>query len=102
MVHLGVEKGLAIEVKSILLSILVYDEDEEDNHSAKATSDAVVENLISVWLAETKIATEEFDDHARFVESQICIILLAFGKKRPKVSCEAWMRRRVLMAQRTS
>jgi solute carrier family 25 protein 16 len=87
MVHLGVEKGLASEVTGILLGILVYDEDEEIyvKETAKATSAAVVENLISTWLAKTKLATEEFDDHAKFVEGQIALILLAFGKKRPKV-----------------
>lgn len=88
MVHLGVEKGLASEVKSTLLSILVYDEDEEDSvrETARATSVSMVENLISTWLAKIKLAAEEFDDHAKFVEGQIQLILLAFGKKRPKVS----------------
>jgi solute carrier family 25 protein 16 len=87
MVNLGVEKGLASEVKSILLSILVYDEDEEDlaRVTSRTNSNAMVDNLIATWLAKSKIASEEFDDHAKFVEGQIQLILLAFGKKRPKV-----------------
>lgn len=88
MVHLGIEKGLASEVKSTLLSILVYDEDEQNSvrDAARATSASMVENLISTWLAKTRLAAEEVDDHAKFVEGQIQLILLAFGKKRPKVS----------------
>lgn len=88
MVHLGIEKGLAVEVKSTLLSILIYDEDEDDSvkEDAKATSDALVENLLSTWFAKTKLAQDEFDDHAKFVQGQIQLILLAFGKKRPEAS----------------
>ncbi len=87
IVHLGIEKGLAAEVKSTLLGILIYDEDEEDSvkEVAQAASAALVENLLSTWLAKTKLASEGFDDHARFVEGQIELILLTFGKKRPKV-----------------
>ncbi len=74
-------------MKSTLLGILIYDEDEEDSvkEVAQAASAALVENLLSTWLAKTKLASEGFDDHARFVEGQIELILLTFGKKRPKV-----------------
>lgn len=87
MVHLGVEKGLAFEARDTLLGILIYDEEEEAHvQEAKATSDAVAENLMSTWLAKSKLALEELNDHAKFVETQIQLILLAFGKRRPKVS----------------
>ncbi|EKD17455.1 uncharacterized protein L3040_005058 [Drepanopeziza brunnea f. sp. 'multigermtubi'] len=83
--HLGVEKGLASEARDTLLGILIYDEEEEEHlKEAKATSDAVADSLMSTWLAKSKLALEEFNDHAKFVETQIQSILLAFGKKRPK------------------
>ncbi len=87
IVHLGVEKGLAVQATNVLLETLVYEEDEEglDKEDAQATSDAVAENLIGTWLAKSKIANEEFNEHAKFVEKQLRSILFLFGKKRPKV-----------------
>ncbi len=86
-IHLGVEKGLAVEATSVLLEILVYEEDEEglDKDDAQATSDAVAESLITTWLAKSKIANEEFNEHAKFVEKQLKLVLFLFGRKRPKV-----------------
>lgn len=87
IINLGVEKGLAFETRDILLGILIYDEEEEEHlKDAKASSAAVAENLMSTWLAKSKLALDELNEHARFVESQIQLILLAFGKRRPTVS----------------
>ncbi|KAL5330382.1 hypothetical protein ACEPPN_003909 [Leptodophora sp. 'Broadleaf-Isolate-01'] len=84
IIHLGVEKGLAFEARDTLLGILIYDEEEEELlKDAKTTSAAVAENLMSTWLVKSKLALDEFNDHAKFVESQIQLILLAFGKRRP-------------------
>ena len=84
--NIGEEKGLALEAKNTLLGILVYDEDDEIQRAdAVHTSEAVSENLLAVWLKKHQAGNEEFDDEARFVEGQIQLILLAFGKKRPKV-----------------
>jgi solute carrier family 25 protein 16 len=69
------------------LEILVYDEDEAPAklEDSKVTSAAVAETLLATWLSKTKLASEEFDGHARFVESQIQVMLMSFGKRRPKV-----------------
>ncbi|PVH73890.1 hypothetical protein DL98DRAFT_519610 [Cadophora sp. DSE1049] len=84
IINLGVEKGLAFETRDTLLGILIYDEEEEEHlKDAKASSAAVAENLMSTWLAKSKLALDELNEHARFVESQIQLILLAFGKRRP-------------------
>jgi solute carrier family 25 protein 16 len=85
--NLGEEKGLATETKSTILELLVYDEDEEEGElldDARATSSAILENLLGLWLEKSKVASAEFDNDARFTETQIQTILLAFGKKRPK------------------
>jgi solute carrier family 25 protein 16 len=83
---LGEEKGLAVEAKNTLLSILVYDEDEEGEllEDAKATSSSVSANLFSVWLQKSLVAATDLDPDAQFIENQLEMILLAFGKKRPK------------------
>lgn len=87
VMHLGVEKGLAFETRDTLLEILIYDEEDEVHlKDAKASSDGVANNLMATWIAKSKLALEEFNDHAKFVATQVQLILLAFGKKRPKVS----------------
>ncbi|KAL2070178.1 hypothetical protein VTL71DRAFT_13204 [Oculimacula yallundae] len=84
IIHLGVEKGLAFEARDTLLEILIYDEEDEEHlKDAKATSAAVAEILMSTWLAKSKLALDELNEHAKFVESQVQAILLAFGKRRP-------------------
>ena len=84
---LGEEKGLAIEARNVLLGLLIYEEDEEEElvKDDNATSEAVAESLLATWLAKVNAASTEFDSEAHFVEGQIQLILVAFGKKRPKV-----------------
>ena len=83
---IGEEKGLALEAKNTLLSILVYDEDDEvERDDAMRTSEAVSENLLAVWLQKHQAGNADFDNQARFVEGQLQLILITFGKKRPKV-----------------
>lgn len=85
MIHMGVEKGLAIEARDILLEILVYDEEEESRlEDAQFTSDAVADSLLATWLEKTEVAAGECDEHAIFLVKQIQDILIAFGKRRPK------------------
>jgi hypothetical protein len=84
--NLGEEKGLALEAKETLLGILVVDEDDElEKEDAVNTSEAVSENLLAVWLKKHQAGNADFDNEARFVEGQIQLILLSFGRKRPKV-----------------
>jgi solute carrier family 25 (mitochondrial carrier protein), member 16 len=85
---LGQEKGLAVEARDTLLEILVYDEDDTEIEDAKATSKVIAHNLVETWLEKYRHASEELDNSSRFVQEQIQMILLAFGKKRPKVQAE--------------
>jgi solute carrier family 25 protein 16 len=85
--NIGTEKDLAIEARDTILEILVYDEEEEttEKEDARTTSEALGENLLETWLGMRKAAIEENDEHTKFVEKQVRAILIAFGKKRPKV-----------------
>lgn len=87
MIHMGVEKGLAIEARDILLEILIYDEEEEESRleDAQFTSDAVADSLLETWLEKTEVAAGECDEHAIFLVKQLQDILIKFGRKRPKV-----------------
>jgi solute carrier family 25 protein 16 len=91
--HISGEKGLAFQARKTLLDILIHGEDEEaesEMQDAKETSDKISQDLIEIWLLKTRLANEEFDKNALFIEGQLRLILLAFGKKRPKVRFRAF------------
>ena len=86
MSHLGNQKSLANEAKLTLLDILVYDDEGKDIEDAKTTSATITDNLLATWLAKAdKASSTDFDVEAEFIEGQVQLILLSFGKKRPKV-----------------
>jgi solute carrier family 25 protein 16 len=99
---IGVERGLAIMARKTLLAILVYEEDDPKVGDAKATSDALSETLMSTWLEKSKAGLDQFDSRAQFVAEQIQLILVAFGKKRPKVCGRFTDLRILLICYRTS
>ncbi|PQE16357.1 Tuberous sclerosis 1 protein [Rutstroemia sp. NJR-2017a WRK4] len=82
--HLGEEKGLATEARSNLLDVLIYDEDEGHIDDAVTTSDTVAENLLATWLAKNSSGSVDFNEKERFVAGQLKLILITFGRKRPK------------------
>lgn len=90
LTNLGTEKGLAHEARQTLLEILVWEEeDEDDEDHGKAdklmTAKAVAESLVETWILKSKAALDFADTQSKFVEGQIQIILLSFGRKKPKV-----------------
>ncbi|PBP15866.1 tuberous sclerosis 1 [Diplocarpon rosae] len=85
IVYLGTERGLWFEARDTILQLLIYDEEDEMFlQDAKTTSEAVADNLMGIWIAKSKLALEEFNEHAKFLEAQIQLILLSFGKRRPQ------------------
>lgn len=88
LINFGTQPKLADETRDILLDILVYDEDDSEGkclENVKATSFCIAEILLDSWLSRIKQADEEFNDHAGYVAGQIQLILIEYGKKRPKV-----------------
>ena len=83
--HMAEEKGLLDETQGCLLEILVYDTYEGANHDAENTSAVLSDNLMHVWLTKSSLASSKGDAAAHFIEEQIKIILMEFGKKNPKV-----------------
>jgi hypothetical protein len=83
--HLAKEKGLAVEARSLLLDILAYDADDEDNKNAAQTSAALSEKVLEIWLKNSTTASSDAEPASHFIEEQMKLVLIEFGKKRPKV-----------------
>jgi solute carrier family 25 protein 16 len=81
--HLGEEKGLADEIRGVLVEILVYDEDDENKEDAAKTAAILSSRLLEMWLKKAAISTTEAS--AKFMQQQIQLVLIEFGRKRPKV-----------------
>lgn len=78
------EKFLASEAQSILLEILVHDEDGEGSTEAAKISGALFEKLMKLWL-ENCNATAAEDPAAHLIKVQIQHVLISYGRKRTKV-----------------
>ncbi|PVH96021.1 hypothetical protein DM02DRAFT_617467 [Periconia macrospinosa] len=75
------------EARELLLSLLLFDADEDKDGDHQRLSNLFLGNLVDVYLARTKVpsSAEEInsqeDDH---VSQEIESVLVAFGRKRPK------------------
>lgn len=83
--QLAKEKGLAAETHGMLLDILAYDTDDGHYSDAVNTSAALSESLMEIWLTSSTIASPDAEPAARFLDEQMKLVLIEFGKKRPKV-----------------
>jgi len=84
--HMAEEKGLLDETHGCLLEILVYDTDGGANNDAANTSAVLADKLMHVWLTKSSLASSKGDAAAHFIEEQVKLILMDFGKKNPKVT----------------
>lgn len=83
--HLAEEKGLIFEYRGILLDILVYDTDDEKKSYDANASALLSEKLVELWLKNSIIASSDAGPAAQYLEEQVKLVLIEFGKKRPKV-----------------
>jgi len=86
----GYKRDAVEEAREFLLSIMVFDPEEDTSRERTATSKYFTERLIEAYLARTRIpsgaeenAVSPEDD---FVAHELDNILVAFGRKMPKVS----------------
>lgn len=93
LTHLGTEKELADDATETVLEVLLFDEDLEEGriHEAQDTSDGVAGSLLAIWLENTMIAEEKFDQYAVAVVKQAQLLLTEFGKKKPRVRPQAFV-----------
>jgi solute carrier family 25 protein 16 len=87
--HLADEKGLGVQTHRFLLDILIFDTDNGEKSDAAKTSAIISEKLLELWLKKSSSASLEGDPATRFLEEQIKLTLVAFGKRRPRVVLSA-------------
>lgn len=83
------EKGLASGCRKLLLAIMIFEPEDKDTvriESAKATSKAIAEKILEMWLKKSGIATADANPIAKYMEEQIKIVLLELGRRKPQVS----------------
>lgn len=89
---MGQAKLVVADARAIVLSVLAYD-DEDDPTGEKAKASAVfTDKLFEVFLEKTKLISSDRgagfkeEQRQRFVSANVEAVLLAFGKRKPKVS----------------
>jgi len=87
-------KNTIADARAIVLSLLIYDEDEDTNGEFAKVSEAFTKKLFEVYLHKTKTvpslssdtrAAVEEQERQRFVCNNIEAVLLHFGRRKPKV-----------------
>ena len=83
-------KKTAIEdAQQFLLGVMIDEEDEQDAQEHEEITGKLLNHLFSVYLAKSHSLTEDEDDGTAQANAQVVQqvedILLAFGRKRPKV-----------------
>ncbi|KAF8421215.1 Hamartin protein-domain-containing protein [Tirmania nivea] len=87
---LGQAKAVVADARAVVLSVLVYDEDDAHNEENAKTAAVFTERLFEVFLEKTKVSSPDYgagfaeEEKQRFVVSNVEAVLLAYGKRKPK------------------
>ena len=88
---LGQSKAVVGDARAIVLSVLVFDEDDDKNGEKARTAIVFTERLFEVFLEKSKVCSAENgagfaeEEKQRFVVANVEAVLLAYGKRKPKV-----------------
>lgn len=89
---LGQAKAVVADARAVVLSVLVQDEDDDKNEENAKTVAVFTEKLFEVFLEKTKVCCSDYgagfaeEERQRFVVSNVEAVLLAYGKRKPKVT----------------
>ncbi|KAF2838656.1 hypothetical protein M501DRAFT_934387 [Patellaria atrata CBS 101060] len=84
---IGHKRDVIEDARDILLSILVYDSDEDDHGDLAQLSLRFTDKLLDAYLSRARIPTADGDGISpedEFVAHELETVLLAFGRKKPK------------------
>lgn len=88
---MGQAKAVVADARAIVLSVLAYDDDDDPTGEKAKASAVFTDKLFEVFLEKTKLlsldrgAGFKEEQRQRFVCANVEAVLLAFGKRRPKV-----------------
>ncbi|KAI9801800.1 MAG: hypothetical protein M1825_003173 [Sarcosagium campestre] len=87
---LGQEKAVVLNARGIILSILIYEDDADQNGENAQVSALFTKKLLDVYLEKTKLAAADDEisaaqyERSRFMAQHLESVLVAFGRKKPK------------------
>jgi len=89
---MGQGKAITADARAIVLSVLVYDDDDDQTGQKAQVSSVFTDKLFEIFLEKTKLPVSsdtgpvihEEQNH-RFVSANVEAVLLAYGKRKPKV-----------------
>jgi solute carrier family 25 (mitochondrial carrier protein), member 16 len=90
---MGQAKAVVADARAIVLSVLAYDDDDDPTGEKAKASAVFTDKLFEVFLEKTKLISSDRgagfkeEQRQRFVSANVEAVLLAFGKRRPKVCC---------------
>ncbi len=89
--RLGHDSTVAAAARELLLSVLVYDDDDDLDGELAHVSELFAQEVLDVYLEKTSIPGVDHegdfavDDHARLIGNHLESVLVDFGRKKPKV-----------------
>ncbi|KAI9842499.1 MAG: hypothetical protein M1837_007093 [Sclerophora amabilis] len=91
LVSLELRKTVLADVREIVLSVLVYEGDEEGHAEGAKTSILLTRKLLELYLERTKLPSSEADsatgpeqEKSKYVSNHLESLLVDFGKKAPE------------------
>lgn len=106
--NLGQSKATVNDARAVVLSVLVYDEEDDRNGEKKKAAQLITERLFEIFLEKTKLLSRNTsagfaeEERQRFVVQNVEAVLLNFGSKRPHVSVSESIVRVELMVSSNS
>lgn len=89
---MGQAKAVTADARAIVLSVLAYDDDDDPTGQKAQASQVFTDKLFEIFLEKTKLPASsekaagiQDEQKHRFVSANVEAVLLAYGKRRPKV-----------------
>jgi solute carrier family 25 protein 16 len=90
---MGQTKAVVADARAIVLGVLAYDDDDDPTGQKAQASSVFTDKLFEIFLEKTKLTAPSEsgagirdEQKHRFVSANVEAVLLAYGKRKPKVS----------------
>ncbi len=89
---LGQEKAVLLNTRAVILSILIYDTENDEDGERARVSESFARTILEVYMEKTRMLHQEDlttvgdGERSRLMGSCLESVLLSWGKRRPKVN----------------